>query len=376
MAIILGANSLIDIAFPAGIDTALLKQYDRETGVSNEQIISAVIALIGEVNENLRAVYGGMLYFTERADVLYRQGAGERTETPRSGEFSYNDAVRSGEQGHMLPRYDYEDNLQLTKMFKRRGDLELLRYNLELICERWVNRVDKEIWTRALTNTEEAVGGGYSTGWAIGTGTNINYIPPEYRGNTFDATHTHYNFHDANSVTWTTAIDEAMLDLRHHGHTGTLSLWISQADVGTFTALSNMSRLTSGNIILVGGNTSSPVRYSRGDIDGVPGELVGYWDGQWGQAEVRYHPRIPTKYAFLTKSYGVDDPRNGLAVRVDPEPYGFGLKVEPMLTPTLTPKVERLYFEGTHGVGVGQRLNGVAIFRDSGAGSYTNPTIS
>lgn len=376
MAIILGANALIDLAFPAGIDTALLKQYDRERGVSSEEIISAAIAMVGEANSTLLNSYGGMLYITEMADVMYRQGAGERTQTPESAEFSYNDPVRSDEQGHMLPRRDYEDLLALSKMFKRRGSLELLRYNLELIVERWINRVDLDIWTRALTNTENAVGGGYDAGWAIGTGTNVNYIPPEYRGNTFTSSHSHYNFYDSNSITWSSAINDSMLDMRHHGYTGTLLLWISQADVTTIQALNEVSRLESGNIIFVGGNASAPVRYSRGDVQGVPGELIGIFDGAWGQAEVRYHPRIPTKYAFLTKSYGVNDPRNGLYVRVDPDPMGFGLKVDPQLSASVTPKVERLVFEATHGVGVGQRLNGVAIFRDSGAASYTNPTIS
>jgi hypothetical protein len=374
MAQVLGAHSLVDLAFPASIDAGLLKQYERETGVSAEAVISAAATLVGDVNTKIMSTSGGLLYITEEDQAMYEQGAGERTETPREVEYSRSDAVRGGEQGHMFPRYDYEDYIEMTNMFKRRGNLEQLRRSLNRVAERWQNRVDREIWTRALTNTENVVGAGYDAGWAIGTGTNANLIPPQYMGNAFDSTHTHYVWSASGSTTLIEHVNAGMLQLRHHGISGTLALYVSQTDVPTYLASAAVRKLEPTRFVFVGGNSGSPVGYAQGEIQGVPGELIGYFDGDWGTAEIRYHPRIPTEYAFLTKSYGVNHPENGIHVRVDP--IGFGLRVDPQLSKSLTPKIEALKFEATHGVSVGSRLNGVALYRHTGISSYANPTIS
>ena len=107
----------------------------------------------------------------------------------------------------------------------------------------------------------------------------------------------------------------------------------------------------------------------------MPGELFGYLNVNRGVAEVRYYERIPTGYCFLSKSFGANNPNNGLALRLHPTtPVGLAPAME--ITNTLPARMKSIQLQATHGVGVNKRLNGVAGYFASGAGAYVNPTIS
>lgn len=377
MAPILGARQLIDIAVPAGVDATEVFRFQMENGMTGDEAIRTAAAAIGQVNEELISRFGGLITITESVYARQRQGESTRSMTPKYAEGGINDPVRSAQVGHMLPREDYSDTLSWNHLYLRRADRELMRYDVALIAERWRNRVSYNIWNRALTTTENAVGSaGYDVPWAIGTGTNVNYIPPQYEGYIFTSAHTHFIFKDSASKTFADLFDDMMKELRHHGHTGTLSIYISTANLATVMGLTGFAKLTPAPIIFApGGNTGSPVRYANGEIEGMPGELVGYYDGIWGRAEVRYHERVPDGYAFATKSYGVNDPRNGLAIRVEPG-VGFGLRLKPQLDRSPERQLDYLLFEATFGVGVSDRTNGVAGYIANAAASYVNPSIT
>jgi hypothetical protein len=76
----------------------------------------------------------------------------------------------------------------------------------------------------------------------------------------------------------------------------------------------------------------------------------------------------------MTKSYGLNDPRNGLAVREEPG-VGFGMQVKPKMTDDAVRQLKRIAFEATHGVGVNDRTNGVAGYIADSASQYVEPTI-
>jgi hypothetical protein len=376
----LGARALIDLAIPTGLDSGEILKFELQDGRTAQELIAEAAAMIGDVNEELTAEYGGLLTFTEEQYARYRQGEGSRSMTPRKVEFKRADGVRSDTIGHMLPLNDHEDAVEWTPLYLRRAFGTQINADLRLIRDRWRNRVDYDIIKRALTNTENAIGtSGYDVPWAIGTGTNVDFIPPQYRATEFDNTHSHFVVKDDDTKDYDDLLEDMMVDLRHHGISGMLTCLVAFDDVSSYTAFSTSGEfveLNPAGLTVIAGSSSAPVRVTRGEADGIPGELFGYWKSKsYGLCELRSHDRIPTDYAFMTKSYGVNNPENGLAVRLEPG-VGFGLRVSPQATSDINPELDFIKFEATHGVGVNDRLNGVAGYIASGASSWSNPTIS
>lgn len=377
---LLGARALIDRAIPTGLDAGEILKFQLEDGRTAEQLIGEAAAMIGDLNTELNSLYGGLWYVTERQYSRYANGETARSQTPAKSEFKRADGVRSSMIGHMLPLNDYEDAVEWTPLYLRRAYGEDITADLQLITDRWRNRVDRDIFVRALTNTENAIGSaGYDVGWAIGTGVNVNYIPPQYGATIFGTSHTHYLVKDDSSLDYDDLVESMMLEMRHHGHMGTLSLLVSFNDVAEYSAFTSAGLfvpLEPANVQVIAGSSSAPVRIITGATDGIPGDLFGYWKSpHYGLAEIRSHARIPTNYAYMTKSYGVNNPRNGLAVRTETG-IGFGLMVTPMVTHSINPELDYIKFEATHGVGVNDRINGVAGYINAGASSWVNPSIA
>lgn len=377
MAIALGPLSLLDIAIPTGVDGSELARFKMEQGLSDQEAITLATQIIGQVNQDLVDLYGGMIYFTRNDHAVYRQGSGTVSMTPLVGEFVNPDPIRGNMIGHMFSRKDFRDGVEMSDMFMKRGDPTRFIAAIQEVADRWRNRVDFDILTRALSNTEIPIGSaGYDVPWAIGTGTNVNYIPPEYYGKTFTSSHTHFNFANSSAGgTWATLLTAMAQNLREHGFTQTLTALVSQTDAVTIASLSNFARLIPGTLQINSGNTSAPVFTAGGVVTGVPGSLIGWYiDPTAGMVEIRYHPRIPTGYAFMFGSYGIGDARNPIAVRVDPE--GFGMTVKPRLEPSFDRRVEALRFDSVYGVSTNDRVAGVAGFLGAGAVSYVLPTIT
>lgn len=377
---LLGARALIDRAIGTGLDATEILKFELQDGRTAEQVIGEAAAMIGDLNQQLLNQYGGLAYITERQYSRYAQGESARSETPVKSEFKRADGVRASMIGHMLPLNDYEDAVEWTPLYLRRAYGDDITADLQLITDRWRNRVDKDIITRALTNTENAIGSaGYDVGWAIGTGLNVNYIPPQYGATVFSSSHTHYTVKDDSSLDYDDLVEAMMANMREHGHMGTLSLMVAFADVAEYSAFTSAGLfvpLEPPQIQVIAGSTSAPVRIAQGTTDGIPGDLFGYWKSpHYGLAEIRSHARIPTDYAFMTKSYGINNPRNGLAIRTEAG-VGFGLMVNPQRSQSINPELDFVKFEATHGVGVNDRINGVAGYIAAGANSWVNPTIS
>jgi hypothetical protein len=368
---------LLDIAIPDGVDAGEVFRFNLQDGMSAQDVIGRAATLVGAVNESLMTQYGGLLYLTNRLFARYRQGESSRRMTPKKSEFAGADPVRSDLIGHMLPQNDYEDATAWTPLYLRDADREQIDADLFLVAESWRNRIDYDVINRMLTTTENQIGdSGYDVPWAIGTGVNVAYIPPQWGAHQFDSTHTHFEYVNSS----TSGNDHATLlnamadELRHHGHTGRLVALVSDSDLDSYAALDKFVELNpAGFQIITGGDDE--IRTVTGEMQGVPGELFGYFKATRGIVELRYHGRIPANYAFMTRSYGVNSPMNGLAIREHAR-VGFGLQVKPQITRDIRPELEMVKFTGTHGVGVNDRTNGVAGYIADGASAYVNPTIS
>src|SRR3569832_344742 len=237
---LLGARALIDLAIPTGIDGAEVLKFEMKDGRTAHQLIAEAAAMIADVNSQLAMQYGGLWYMTESIWSQMTNGVSARSQTPRKAEFKRADGVLSSLIGHMLPINDFEDAVEWTPLYLRDAIPDQITADLQLIADRWRNRVDLDVITRMLTNTENAIGtSGYDVPWAIGTGTNVNYIPPQYGATLFDTTHTHFKYYDDGTLDYDDLVEAMMAEMRHHGYSGMLSLMVAQADVAEYTAFTS-----------------------------------------------------------------------------------------------------------------------------------------
>lgn len=368
-----GPRALIDLAVPTGLDGSVLFQFELQKiqNFTPQDILTRAAQAIGAVNERLTARYGGMIMFKEMMHAIYEQGEGSRSMTPKRVEFSSPDGVRSDTIGHMIEVEEYEDEISWTRSWLERAYLEQINADLNKIARRWENRVDYEILWRALFTTEKSVGSaGYNVGWVNGGSGNVDFVPPEYQGKTFDATHDHYLAQSGDtSADVQTLLKNMVATMRHHGHRGLLTALVSDDDVAKYTGMENFIRLLPQGVIPT--NNASDSYVAQGTVEGVPGEIFGYYLDERGRVELRTHYRIPTTYTFMFKSYGLQNANNPIAIRLK-EGGNFGLRVEPMVTNHAIPRLQAANFEGDHGVGVADRVGGVAGQFDSA--SYSNPT--
>lgn len=374
---VIGPRAAIDLALPTGIDASAILTFLMRSGKTAREIIAEAAAIIGAVNDELEARYGGIWYRTPMQYAMYALG-GTARKTPTKVEFKQADPVRSDIIGHLLPLLDYEDAIGWTPIYLRDAYDAQITADLQLIADSWRNRVDSDVLTRIFSNAEVQIGtAGWSVPWAIGTGTNVNYIPPQYRSNQFTSSHTHFLYLNAtwNASGAATLLENMVKELVHHGHSGRLVALVSQADVAIYAAIPSPKfvKFIPADVTIVSGGSTASATMQR-ELQGVPGEVFGLYLSDTGPVvELRAHERIPSSYAFVTKSYGVNNPRNGIAVREHPT-KGFGLTADPQVTTSIHPELERVLFKAVHGVGINDRLNGVV--GQGNAASYSAPTIS
>lgn len=378
---ILGPNAAVQLALPTGVDGASVLNFQLRSGLTAAQLVAQVAAAIGVANQEVADMFAGMYSITQQPYANYIAGTGTRSKTPEKAEFVRGRGVRGAESGNMLPLNRFAEALEWTAEWLLDARQTQLDADVTEIVENWRARVLDDILTRMFSSAENAIGTGYDVPWAIGTGTNVNYTPPQNKGkNTpFASSHTHFQY--ANGAVSATTV-KAMLktlsgELRHHGHTGRLVALVSDADVDYYIAMgAEFVKLQPTGFTVVAGNTSAPVNITNGEVQGVPGELFGYYHGPLGVVELRYHDRVPTGYQFVTKPYGVNDVRNGLALRVHPS-FGFGLRLDPKGNGSIAnPMLEYIDVEAMHGVGVNNRTNGAAGYIASGASAYVDPSFT
>lgn len=375
---LMGPRAAVDLALPAGIDGSRILQFNLRDGITGQQAIERAAVAIGTRNEQLLARYGRILYFTQDQYAYYMANAGGRSMTPRKAEFKRADGVRGANAGHMLPLWDYEDALEWTRLYLRDAWLAQVDADIRLIADRWENRFVFDLFTRMLSTAENAISGGYDVPWAIGTGTNVNFIPPQYGSfPAFDSTHTHFKYYNGTvAAKAAQALKESAADLRHHGHTGRLVSIVNETDAESIAALTGFVKFVPSDVQVVAGGTSAPTYVATRELDGIPGELIGFYLIPGGQVvEIWINEYMPTEYLFITKSYGSNNPKNGIAIREHPA-EGFGMRPDPRLTTSINPELDFVLFMETHGTGVNDRLNGVAIQIRNGAGSYSSPSLT
>jgi hypothetical protein len=374
---LLGARAAVDLVTPTGIDGN--KIYEFETLKTEEtplEIIQKMAIGVGTANEELVSLYGSMILFTEEITTTLRQGETSRSMTPYATEYREPDPIRSNEIGSMLPLLDYDDAIGWTTKSLKNRTKDATNYDVELVTERWINRFGYEIYRRMLYNTEYLIGAaGYDVPWAIGTGTNVDYIPPQWRGNVFGTSHSHFNvYNTAAPKTFADVFEGAADDLTEHGLTGQLITLCNEDDArDTIRLLDNFVPLVPPTIARVGNTDASPIYQAAGEFKGVPGTQFGWYNTFKGLMALYSDNRMPAGYTF---TYQAGSARRPLAIRQEAKDF-FGLIPDVRFTNSVsTPKISGVVLEGSFGVGVNDRLNGVASYLATGVTEWANPTIT
>lgn len=372
MAEVLGPNTIIQRALPTGVDGTRVAQWQMRDGTTFAAYANDVALALGAVNQELNQMFGPMISYTEENMMEYADG-GSVTELPEITDVDRIDMVHGQTIGHMIDLKAYGGAIGGSWRYFRDARQPQLNSTLRTIVNRGKWRFEKAIYTRAMTNTENSVGSaGYDVPFVRGTGGNVDFTPPAYGGEAFTSSHDHFFY---NNTGYSNLLDGAVEHLEEHGHVGPYTAHVSRADISSYTALKNFVTLTPQEIMMVdrGGGTGDSQYFANGTPMVAGAGLFGYYKSDYGLIALHATARIPTTYGFMYKSYGNNDARNPIAVRVHPD-QGFGLFIVPSLSDETAYPIRRLNVEFEFGVGVGEdRTNGVAMRKNS---SWSNPTIS
>ena len=268
----------------------------------------------------------------------------------------------------MLPLKDYDLGLGWTWDYLRKAYTAQVEADIAAAVDAARKLVRVKTLGRIVTRTDDSGAskglgaGGYSPAFATtAANTNVDFAPPEYAGTTFANTHEHYKV-GATSLTSANAIVE-MKNLREHGHAGPFDLWISADDEATVRLFTDF--ISASDPLVTPGSATSLVALPQG--------YIGYLSGSF--ARVRVVPGLPVDYWFMFKSYGSNNPRNPLRLRVSngESQLRFLAFPDPSQGPSPANPLGTLIVWSEFGVGVGDRTNGT-VRRNNG--SWADGTAS
>ncbi len=377
---ITGVLTTLNHALPSGLDPALLAQWRLRDGRTYDQVRADIVASLEGLNRDMLTAWGDMVSVTNDDYMEYPNG-GAVTDMPDITDLDRVEPKKGSTVGHHLPLRRKGDAIGGTKTFFRDTREKVVVATVRDLVQRGRQTFEKSLLNRFFYNSENLLGtSGYDVGFASASAS-VTYTPPAFGGNSFLSTHTHYvGYNLSTPKTFTDVFEGLAKHLAEHGHAGPYIAYVSEADVLTIRALAGFVKPLSNSIVVVdrGGGTTGNDYFSRGSV-GAPQMLGGYYIGSfvssYGEIELRATARLTTGYVGMSKSYGVNDPRNPLAIRVHPD-TGFGFRVieEPSFDSMYPVKVINIEIE--YGVSAGMdRTVGVAGLLVAG-GTYANPTIA
>ena len=376
MATILGPLTLQNKALPVGVDGARVAQWAMRDGISYGEFVNRVALALGAANQALLDKWGWLLNVTDEIMMEYPNG-GSVTPMTELTDIDKHPLVHGTTIGHMLPLNFYGEAVGGTWRYFRDVRSVQIQAAITEIVNRGIWRFEQKLLTRFFSNSEVAIGAaGYSVPFVRGTGGNVDFAPPAFDGAAFATSHDHFLAYDKDTGpdTLDDLLEGLAATLAEHGHVAPFTALVSRADTAVYQALTNFVSIVDPiiNIVDRGGSTSGTSFFTRGSRDIA---RIGWYQSAVGLIELIATNRLPADYAGMTKSYGVDNPRNALAVRVHPD-QGFGFFVVTKTSENLDWPVEQVDVGLEFGVGVGMdRTNGAAaiLVNDD---TWANPTIS
>lgn len=361
MTAIIGPTTLKDVTISTGVDPTILASYKQSAGVTFPSIVAQLATGLQTIANEITSspFYGGLVYITPDMQVQYRMGG-----TAVMEQFSENarpNFQKGTMDGHMLPLLSYDIGMGWTWRSLERIKPAKVQSDIQVVLDAVRDRYRLSILGRILKRTDDsgtALGlgsSGYSPGFATTAGsTNVDFTPPSYQGKTFASTHEHYQ---ASADSGSIVIASVVLmrnNLREHGHVEPFDMLISDDDRAVWEALVGWYPAVDASINYAAATATANVTLQDG--------YIGYVQG----FRVRVAPGMPNNYAFGYKSYGVNNPRNPLVIRVPEDKTGLDLRLLTDGANEAEP-LRGAYLFTEFGCGVGQdRTNGTTSYSNSG----------
>lgn len=365
---LLGRNDLKQYMLPHGVDPELLIKRTLADGTTYEQVTNEITIALDMNNQALTSdpVYGGMLYFTNEAFLEYRSDAGSQME--RRTEYGRGDPRRGQTGGHMLPIESFDFWLGWTFDYLEKARRIQIQANIQealgAIADNWRRRplerfFDNTFYTLA-TSAKDAP-------FVNGTYNELNYTPPR-NGQSFSNTHNHFGRFSDDASGRASAFNAGVTHLREHGIFGPYDVIVPEADIDDWAAVSGFIKPDRGiHFTTVDATARASILADE--------RYFGIIEGKSGVGRLWSEPRLPTNYMGLYRSFGVNDPRNPLAVNYGKRGVGAVLMRGEGFReyPLENAQIIQEYGFGVNG-GRFARINGYAAYFNS-AGDYVKPTI-
>lgn len=379
-----GVLTTLNHALPAGVDGGRVAIWRLRQGRTYADVRSDIANALDAINAELLTSWSDFVTITTEDFVEYPNG-GSISDMPKLTDLDRPQPRKGTTIGHMIDLWRRGDGIGGSETFFRDTREAVILAALRNVVQSGRNVIEKDILTRAMTTTENQLGtSGYDVPFANGnpnSGSGYIYTPPQWGGKVFTSSHNHYLGLDSGTYNFGDLLSQLAGTVNEHGYDGPYVAYVSEADVTTYRALTDHIKFVAPVIgeIDRGGATSGAQYFKKQNIGSVPatgGRSIGYYDSGYGEIELRATNRIPTKYALLYKSFGPNDPRNPLALRVHPDVmFGFRIKEIPSFDTTWP--IKEIDIEVEYGVSCGiNRTIAAAGWVSSGVSTYTNPTIS
>lgn len=381
MADIQGVLTTLNNRLPDGIDASRLAQWLLRGGRSYSDVRTDVANAFSGLNEEILLNWGDLVFVTEDDHMEYPNG-GSLTPLPVVTELDTPQTYKSETIGHMIDLLVRAGSIGGTWRFFRDMRENVLLANIRDMVQRGRNALEQHVLQRCLTNIENPLGSsGFDVPFANASPGTLKYIPPAYNGKVFADTHNHYlGFDSGSSLTLADMLIGLAETIHEHGHYPPFVAYVSEADAKDYRLLADFIRPVDASVTFVdkGAATTGANFYSTGVVGGTNlggGRFIGGFSTPFGDVELRATSRIPSRYAFMYKSYGINDPRNPIALRVHPS-TGFGFRIREYPSNEIQYPVSRIDIEIEYGISCGMnRTSGAAGYLVNG-GTWVNPTIA
>lgn len=369
-----GVHDLKLLALPNGVDAAELAKWKLRDGTTFDIIYSRLAQLIAAQNTIMFSdpLYAGMIQALDDEYLEYPSGA--VTAFVKSTEYSFPAPVVAKTIAHTLPLGEWSQQLQWTETYLKRANMNRLESSLNMVMDAAQFNAEKQILTRFFSPTENQINGGsgYDMPLANASST-VVYTPPDYDGQTFASSHTHFDRRADTVNGRALAVNAGVNHLFEHGIKPPYNAIIPFADMSSFVDMAE----TSPSVKWFAPQRS-PLNYPATSTGaGFEDErYFGYLNTAVGVVYLWATHRLPTKYMGLYKSYGMNAAGNPLVMRFDPFD-GEGLRLRPATHWAEYP-IENAVLKHGFGIGIAAgRLNGYCCYFNA-SGVYTDapPTIT
>lgn len=200
-------------------------------------------------------------------------------------------------------------------------------------------------------------------------------VPPTYKSNTFDGTHTHYMASGANTID-STDLDDLIEQLRHHGYSSVnnvqLVIGVNSREGKTIRGF-RIATGASYDFIPSQGNAFPLVLQPGETISGqAPANTYKGLNviGSYGEALIIEDDNFPPGYVVIVGTGGVDNLQNPVGFRQHSDARQRGLRL--IKGPDNAYPLTDAYYMRAFGTGIRQR-GGAAVMKIT-TGSYAPPT--